>query len=114
VQEEIESRVEDGDAFMAMFEELGYRPWFRYEKFRTKFQLSKRKPWAKGLVIDLDETPIGTFVELEGPPRAIDRVARELGYSRGDYIVANYLALYREECQRRGEKSGDMVFRKAK
>jgi adenylate cyclase class 2 len=114
VQEEIESRVDDGDAFAAIFEGLGYRPWFRYEKFRTKFQLSKRKPWAKGLEIDLDETPIGTFVELEGPPRAIDRVAKELGYSKPDYIVTNYLVLYREECRRKGEKPGDMVFRKAK
>lgn len=114
VQEEIESRVEDGDALTMIFEGLGYRPWFRYEKFRTKFQLSKGKRWAKGLVIDLDETPIGTFVELEGPPQAIDRTAKELGYSKRDYIVTNYLVLYREECRRRGEKPGDMVFRKAK
>jgi hypothetical protein len=76
--------------------------------------LSKGKPWAKGLEIDLDETPIGTFVELEGPPRAIDRVAKELGYSKPDYIVTNYLVLYREECRRKGQKPGDMVFRKAK
>jgi len=43
--------------------------WFRYEKYRTTFRLPDSNAWANGLLIELDETPIGTFVELEGPPR---------------------------------------------
>ena len=114
VREEIETQVEKGNALMEIFAALGYRPWFRYEKFRTTLSLPRRKRWARGLLIELDETPIGTFLELEGPPRAIDRAARALGYSKGDYIVTNYLDLYREECRHRGQAPMDMVFRKGK
>jgi len=53
--------------------------WFRYEKYRTTFRLPDSNAWANGLLIELDETPIGTFVELEGPAAAIDRAAEELG-----------------------------------
>ena len=68
--------------------------------------------WAKDLLIELDETPLGTFLELEGPAEAIDRAAQELGYSRKDYIAKSYLALYLEECRRRGEQPKNMVFEK--
>ena len=90
------------------------RPSFHYEKYRTTFQLPATKPWAKGLLIELDETPIGTFMELEGPPRAIDRAAKELGFSKRDYILTNYVSLFADDCRRRGRKMGDMVFQKRK
>ena len=38
----------------------------------------------RGLLIELDETPIGAFVELEGPAEAIDRAATELGFGKSD------------------------------
>jgi adenylate cyclase class 2 len=110
VREELELQVSDGEALAKIFAGLGMRPWFRYEKFRTTYRLPKAQRWAKDLVIDLDETPIGTFVELEGPPRAIDRAAKALGYARRDYIVTNYFVLYRAECRRRGHMPGDMRF----
>jgi len=84
--------------------------WFRYEKYRTTFRLPGSKAWAKGLLIELDETPIGNFVELEGPAPAIDQAAAELGYSKRDYVLKNYLTLYVEECRRRGEQPAHMVF----
>jgi adenylate cyclase, class 2 len=58
----------------------------------------------------LDETPIGTFVELEGPAEAIDRAATELGSSKRDYVLKSYLVLYMEECRRKGEQPRHMVF----
>ena len=70
----------------------------------------KSQRWARRLLIEMDETPIGVFVELEGPAKAIDRAAKLLGYSRRDYIVTNYLSLYLEECQRGGKKPSNMVF----
>jgi hypothetical protein len=76
--------------------------------------MPRSQRWAARLLIELDETPIGTFVELEGPAKAIDRAARALGFSKNEYIVANYLRLYAEECMRRGEKIGEMVFRNGK
>jgi len=111
VREEIEMEVTDGAILTTIFEGLGMSGWFRYEKFRTTFRLPASKGWARGLLIELDETPIGTFVELEGPAAAIDRAAAELGYSRRDYVLKNYLTLYVEECRRRGEQPVHMLFR---
>lgn len=82
---------------------LGFRPGFRYEKYRTSFRLS-------GLHVELDETPVGTFLELEGAPRAIDRVARALGFSPRDYVRSTYWDLYAAECRRRGQIPRNMAF----
>jgi adenylate cyclase, class 2 len=110
VREEFEVEVADASVLAKVFESLGMRGWFRYEKYRTTFRLPASAKWAKGLLIEMDETPIGTFVELEGPPAAIDRAAEELGYSRRDYLLKNYLVLYVEDCRRQGKEPRDMVF----
>jgi adenylate cyclase, class 2 len=110
VREEIEIEVADAVALTTIFEGLGMSGWFRYEKYRTTFRLPSSKAWARGLLIELDETPIGTFVELEGPAAAIDKAATELGYSKRDYVLKNYLTLYVEECRRRGEQPVHMLF----
>jgi adenylate cyclase class 2 len=82
---------------------LGFKPRFRYEKYRTSFRL-------RGLHMDLDETPLGAFLELEGQPKAIDRVARALGYTPADYIRGTYWDVYAADCRRRGRKPKNMVF----
>jgi adenylate cyclase class 2 len=114
VREEIEFQLGDAAGVAKILERLGMRPSFHYEKYRTTFQLPATKLWAKGLLIELDETPIGIFMELEGPPIAIDRAAKELGFSTKDYILKNYVSLFAEDCRRRGQKMGDMVFQKRK
>jgi adenylate cyclase class IV len=110
VREEIEAQVMDVENLTKVFEGLGMRGWFRYEKYRTTYQLPAAKSWARGLLIEVDETPIGVFVELEGPPPAIDRAAEELGYSKRDYILTNYLGLYAEDCRRKGQQPQNMLF----
>jgi len=82
---------------------LGFKPSFRYEKHRTSFRL-------RGLHMDLDETPVGVFLELEGQPRAIDRVARALGYTPADYIRGTYWDVYAADCRLRGREPKNMVF----
>jgi adenylate cyclase class 2 len=110
VREELELEVADGAMLGQIFAGLGMSGWFRYEKYRTTYKLPTSKAWAKNLLIEMDETPIGTFVELEGPAEAIDRAAIELGFSKRDYIVKNYLLLYVEDCRKRGEAPKNMVF----
>ena len=110
VREEIEVEVAEAGNLTRIFEGLGMSGWFRYEKYRTTFRLPASKAWAKGLLIELDETPIGTFVELEGPAAAIDRAAEELGFSKRDYVLKNYLRLYMEDCRRKGLEPRHMVF----
>jgi adenylate cyclase class 2 len=112
VREETELEVAEAGTMAKIFEGLGMKSRFTYEKYRTTYRLPASKRWGKGLLIELDETPIGTFAELEGPPEAIDQAAEELGFSKDDYILKNYLVLYLEECQRRGVEPRDMVFEK--
>ena len=68
---ETESLVEDGDALAEVFKQLGYDPVFRYEKFRTEWEMEE------GHLV-LDETPIGVWAELEGPPAWIDAMLERL------------------------------------
>jgi adenylate cyclase class 2 len=110
VREEIELVIPDGAPLKKIFEGLGLRGWFRYEKYRTTYHLPARLKWAQNLLIELDETPIGTFVELEGPGPAIDQAAKELGFSSKDFILKNYLVLYLDDCRRRGVPPADMLF----
>jgi len=82
---------------------LGFRPSFRYEKYRSRFRLP-------GLELDLDETPIGVFLELEGAPAKIDRVTCSLGYAPRDYLRATYGDLWAAHARRRGHSPRDMLF----
>jgi adenylate cyclase class 2 len=102
VREEYEVVVADAEAMHRILESLGLRGWFRYEKFRTAFSLPASSRWAAGLQLDLDETPVGIFLELEGPPTAIDRAAKELGFAPGDYITKDYLFLHVERIRKGG------------
>jgi len=106
-REELETEVASARALTAIFDRLGFRPVFRYEKYRAEY----RRPGSSG-VATVDETPIGTYVELEGNPRWIDRTAKELGFPRERYITASYGALYLEWCRERNLKPGNMVFGK--
>jgi adenylate cyclase, class 2 len=93
IREEHELRVSNPEEMPKIFEALGLRPWFRYEKFRSTFSL----PGMTRLKLTLDETPIGLFVELEGEPGEIDRAAGMLGFAHSDYINKSYGALFMEE-----------------
>ena len=104
-REEIETDIADGRAFDAILARLGYLQVFRYEKFRTEFQ----RQGSEGIAT-LDETPIGTYLELEGDPEWIDNTARTLGYEEKDYITASYARLFFEWRQRTGAALDNMLF----
>ncbi|MBV9743453.1 MAG: hypothetical protein JO099_06800, partial [Acidobacteriia bacterium] len=84
---------------------LGFQRVFRYEKYRTEFRRGR-----KG-VVTLDETPIGTYLELEGPPDWIDGTAALLNFQENDYITLSYGRLYLDWCAQHKVKPGDMVFK---
>jgi adenylate cyclase class 2 len=113
-RQEMETRVEDGSVMAGILEGMGLRPAFRYEKYRTVFARGRRGPGKAGGLAELDETPIGNYLELEGPAAWIDRLASRLGYSQDHYITASYAALYREKCDELGEPPTNMVFMRRK
>jgi len=100
---ETETKVADGKEMDRILLALGYRPSFRYEKFRAEW--SDRS----GHVV-LDETPIGNLGEIEGPPRWIDRTAKELGIDRSQYITKSYAELFFDWKRRTRSPAKDMTF----
>jgi adenylate cyclase class 2 len=100
---ELETPVADGKKMELILRALGYAPSFRYEKFRAE--------WTdgKGQVV-VDETPIGNFCEIEGPPRWIDATAKKLGVSGTDYITKNYAGLFTEWKERTRSRAAEMTF----
>jgi adenylate cyclase class 2 len=101
---ETETKVEDGAQMDAILHALGYRPTFRYEKFRAE--------WSdgKGHVV-VDQTPIGNFGEIEGLPSWIDRTARALEIRAQDYITQTYAELFFAWKRRTRSPAKEMTFR---
>jgi adenylate cyclase, class 2 len=104
---ELETIVADGKTLDTILRALGYAPTFRYEKFRAEWSDNKGK-------IVVDETPIGNFCEIEGPPRWIDATAKKLGVSSDDYITKNYASLFAEWKQESNSNADEMTFKAVK
>jgi adenylate cyclase class 2 len=100
-REELEATTADTAALLSILDRLGYVPSFRYEKYRTTFALPAEPDPGPGILM-LDETPIGVFLELEGPEYWIDRTALRLGFSPDDYVTSSYATLYQEYVKTRG------------
>lgn len=103
LREEREAVVSDGETMLYILERLGFTVWFRYQKYREEFG-------SLDAIIALDETPIGTFVEIEGSEKAITEIALALGRTERDYLVDSYRGLYVQHCASTGRTVGDMVF----
>jgi len=103
IREEYETVVADGAALLTILESLGLHVWFRYEKYREEFS-------ADDVVIAIDETPVGVFVEIEGGENAIHAAARALGKSPTDYITDSYRFLFLQHRDANGLAGADMIF----
>jgi adenylate cyclase, class 2 len=114
VRREIETRVEDAGQLREILESLGLRQAFVYEKYRATYARRDAQEESEPFLVCFDETPIGDYLELEGAERRIDEIARQLGYSRQDYITASYAVLYQQSCRAQGKEPGDMVFPRRK
>ena len=101
-REEIETEAASAATLLAICEVLGYRPAFRSEKYREEFTVP-------GLVIAVDDTPIGVFVEIEGDEPAIHALAARLGFSLADYVTASYRSLFMASASA-AAGARDMVF----
>jgi adenylate cyclase class 2 len=104
VRTELETRVENGTQMDEILRALGFAPTFRYEKFRAE--------WSDGRGhAVIDETPIGMFGELEGPPRWIDSTARTLRIGRQDYVTQTYAELFFAWKRKTHSPALEMTFR---
>jgi adenylate cyclase class 2 len=125
VRIETETQLEDGPALGAIFETLGYAPVFRYEKFRTEWSqitpcidgplftgpvhpAEAALPAACHLVID--ETPLGDYAELEGPPAWIDHTLDRLGVDPASCLTDSYGRLFTAWKERTGSSAENLTF----
>ena len=103
LREELETLVGDGATLVDIFARLGFHVWFRYQKYREEFALDD-------VIVAVDETPVGVFVEIEGGNDGIHDMAQALGRGPADYMVDSYRRIYLNECAARGVRPTDMVF----
>jgi adenylate cyclase, class 2 len=107
VREELETGVEHPDVLAAILERLGYRRAFRYQKYRTVYRL--RGPEGEALAMR-DETPFGTFLEIEGAEAAVSGLAAALGIDPSRFIRESYIGIQAALCAARGVPLQDLVF----
>ena len=103
LREELETIVGDGLLLLRVLEQLGFRVWFRYQKYREEFA-------HEDVIVALDETPVGVFVEIEGSETGIHEMASALARKPEDYVLDSYRGLFAKHCQRNGLPVSDMMF----
>lgn len=103
LRDEFETLVGDGVLLLRIFEELGFHVWFRYEKYREEFSLGN-------VIVAIDETPVGTFVEIEGCEGGIAAAAESLGCGPADYLLDSYRSLFTRHCADHGHAGTHMLF----
>ena len=103
LREEIETVIGDGETMLRCFEQLGYGVWFRYQKYREEYALSD-------VIVAIDETPVGVFVEVEGDEHGIVEATRALGRTPDDFVLDSYRSLFMEHRRAHGLPATDMLF----
>lgn len=102
---EYETIIADLDRMGEILERLGFNVFMRYEK--------RREEWLLGEVaVVLDRTPMGDFVEIEGPLEQLEGTARVLELDVEDAVRGSYVTLWHEHRARHPELDlpFDMVF----
>jgi adenylate cyclase class 2 len=103
LRDEHETVIGDGEVLIRIFEALALRVWFRYQKYREEYS-------AAELTIAIDETPVGTYVEIEGGEAAIMAMTQALGRTPGDFILDSYYRLFLKLREQFGLTGNQMVF----
>lgn len=102
-REEVQTGVESFELAIQLFDSLGFKPVFRYQKFREVWRI-------RDVEVVVDRTPIGDYFEIEGPMDVIRALAEELGMNMEHAIRQSYADLYRQHRRTRGDLPEHMVF----
>jgi adenylate cyclase, class 2 len=105
---ETETTLSDRDAMAEIFQQLGYAPAFTYEKYRTEWSHSADTGITAHLV--LDETPIGTYAELEGPTAWIDQTLVALHIDPATCLTDSYGKLFLDWKQSTDSPAENLTF----
>lgn len=102
-REEVQTGVESFELAIQLFDSLGFKPVFRYQKFREVWRVSE-------VEVVIDRTPIGNYFEIEGPLEVIRAVAAQLEMNMDAGIRQSYADLYRQHRRTRADLPEHMVF----
>ena len=103
LRDEFETVIGDGVLLLHIFVELGFHVWFRYEKYREEFA-------HEDVIVAIDETPVGVFVEIEGSEQGIASMAEALGRTPDEYVLDSYRGLFLKHREAFGLTGTDMLF----
>lgn len=101
IRREREVGIDDTEGVMAILRSLGFEVSRRYEKYRETWRLG-------GVLVCLDHTPIGDFVEFEGAKA--EQVAKRFRFDSAEAETANYMELYGAYRAENPEAPEDMIF----
>jgi len=100
---EEETQVEDGSALERILAALGFEERFVYEK--------RREVWRLGEVeVMIDETPMGTFAEVEGTASAVREAAANLGLKESGFLRHSYASLWKQWRETHPEAPENMIW----
>lgn len=102
-REEVQTGVESFELAIELLDALGFKPVFRYQKFREVWRIQE-------VEVVLDRTPIGEYFEIEGPMDLIRTLSGELGMNMDQAIRQSYADLYRQARRTRSDLPENMVF----
>jgi len=102
-REEVQTGVESFELAIKIFDSLGFKPVFRYQKFREVWRL-------RDVEVVIDRTPIGDYFEIEGSVETIRTLAAELGMNMDQALRSTYADLYRQARRTRADLPEHMVF----
>jgi adenylate cyclase, class 2 len=107
IREELETTVARPEMMLQIFDRLGFQVRFRYQKYREEFlfRIGERE-----VRVALDDTPIGSYAEVEGYQEGIVEVAGRIGFRETEFLPDSYYRLYLKYCTARGEAPAHMVF----
>jgi adenylate cyclase class 2 len=100
---EIELEISSSERISELLHALGFAPWMRYEKQRESWRIDDVR-------VELDHTPMGDFVELEGPTDALEKTAHRLGLDPSRAVAESYIGLWQDYRRNHPELGRDMVF----
>jgi adenylate cyclase class 2 len=100
---EMETEVENPEEMLAILRSLGFAPVRRYQKRRETFSLDR-------VIVALDETPMGNFVELEGQAEQLPAAALALDLDPHAAVHGTYLDLWAAYRSQHPTATDDMVF----
>lgn len=100
---ETQCRIDNPRVLLEIFAQLELRVSRRYQKWREGWRLGE-------VEVLLDETPMGPFVELEGPAAALAPLAESLGLDPAQALAGSYSELWVQWRRTHPEAPVDMVF----